>query len=113
MSAYLEIEEVSAEPEFGNCGRSGWGFTLWNAPLYNEPHRPLLERFSKQYPESVLDLPAHYPEEDCVAGSVTWQSHLISIWYEEILAYLRFWSADRATIESFRTALLPLAIIAS
>jgi hypothetical protein len=109
MGAYREIEQVKADPEFGNSGPPGWAIMLWSEPDYSEPHRPLLERFAKQYPECALNLPEHYPEEDCVEGSMTWQSQTISIWYEEILTHLRLWSDNRDAVQSLRAALLPLA----
>lgn len=109
MGAYREIEEVKADPEFGNSGPPGWKIMLWSDPNYSEPHRPLLQRFAKQYPECGLELPEHYPGEDLVDGSMTWQSQPIAIWYEEILTHLRFWSTDRDAIESLRAAILPFA----
>ena len=74
--------------------------------------RPLLERFAEQYPECALTLPKYYSGEDCIEGSMTWQSQAIWVWYEEILTYLRLWSADRDAIESLRAALLPFALAA-
>lgn len=112
MAVYREIEEVRASPQFGNTGPPGWGFTLWNNSRYDEPHRPLLARFAERYPECALDLPAHYVGEDCIEGSMTWQSKVIWIWYENVLEYLWLWSADRDAILSLRTALLPLALAA-
>lgn len=109
MVVYRQIEAVGAEPQYGNSGPPGWGFTLWNKSMDAEPHRRLLENFAARYPECALDLPEYVPHEDCIEGTMIWQSQGIWIWYEAILTHLRLWSSDRAAIESLRAALLPLA----
>jgi len=109
MAAYREIEDVKASPQYANSGPPGWGFLLWSNSLYDEPHRPLLERFAEQHPECALSLPEHYSGEGCIEGSMTWQSNFIWVWYENVLTHLWLWSADRGAIQSLRTALLPFA----
>jgi len=109
MAAYREIEEVKASLQYANSGPNGWGFTLWNDPVFDEPHRPLLERFAEFHPECALALPPYQPDEDCIEGSMTWKSEPIWIWYEHLLTHLWFWSVDRDAIQSLRAALLPLA----
>jgi hypothetical protein len=109
MAVYREIEEVKAAPLYLNSGPAGWSFTLWNNSLFDEPHRPLLERFAALYSDCALDLPEYHTGEDCIEGSMMWQSKYVWVWYEHDLTHLSLWSADRDAIESLRAAILPLA----
>jgi hypothetical protein len=109
MSAYSKIEEIAASPKYGNTGADGWGFTLWSDLLDDEaPHRALLERLSAAAPEAGIVLPKYDRYEDYIECDAKWASSAVWIYYETILSYLYFWSADRRAVEGVRDALLPL-----
>ncbi|MBB5716789.1 hypothetical protein FHS94_003661 [Sphingomonas aerophila] len=83
---------------------------MWSDKLDDEaPHRLILERFAATHPEAGIKLPPYDRYEDYVEATAIWNGALVAIYYETILSYLWLWSPDRATVSSFRTALLPLA----
>jgi hypothetical protein len=104
MSLSYRIDPVEAQPQFGNTGPEGWGFTLWcdNRPDYDSIHRSFLERFAAAHPQAVLSLPPYSPGEDCIEGWLEWAGQPVWIWYENILDYLYLWCSDRAAVEELR-----------
>jgi hypothetical protein len=108
MAAYSEIEEVAASPQFGNTGPSGWGFHMWSGLLDDKaPHRQLLERFAAAFPQAGITLPAYDRYEDYVECYASWSSASLWVYYETILRYLWFWSADQLAVEQLRAAIVP------
>ena len=109
MSAYSEIEQVSARPRNLNSGPPGWGFVMWSQKLDDEaPHRQLLEQFAELYPNAGVELPAYDRYEDYVEATAAWDSGEIAIYYETILSYLWLWSPNRDVVTSFREVILSL-----
>lgn len=108
MVTYSKTDEVAASPQYGNSGPDGWGFTLWSELLDDEaPHRPLLERFSAAFPQAGIVLPEYDRYEDFVECYAEWNSASVWVYYETILSYLWFWSADRSAVVGIRAGLLP------
>ena len=113
MSAFERVDEVGPSPEFGNSGSAGWAFTLWGSPSCEElAHRRLLETFAAAYPASALHLPPQQECEDLIEGSLVWEYHPVSIWFETGLNFTFLWSSDRAALFNLRQALLPFACAA-
>jgi hypothetical protein len=110
MTDYYEIEAVAPAPQFGNSGPEGWGFTLGSERSHDEaPYRALLERLADVHPQAALSLPEWEEGEDLIEGWLVWKGEYVWVWFETLLSHLWLWSFDRATIESLRTAILPLA----
>lgn len=110
MSAYAKIDEVEQSPKFVNCGPVGWGFTLWSHLLDDEaPHRPVLEQFARVHEGFSLTLPKPDRYEDCVEGSLKWETHDVWVYFETILSHLWLWSPDRQAVEELRALIVPVA----
>jgi len=110
VTAYYNISEVEALPQFRNSGPPGWCITF-DATLLDDqaPHRQLLESFAASYPEARLNLPDYHRYEDCIEGSMQWAGKEIWIWYETILSYLALWCSDREAADSLHKAIVPMA----
>jgi hypothetical protein len=110
MTAFVRIEDVQSSPQFGNCGPEGWAFALWgSATCQEEAHRRLIESVAALSPNAQLRLPEWVAGEDCIEGSMLWEDAPVWIWFETVLNFTSFWSANRRSIDSLRAAALPLA----
>jgi hypothetical protein len=105
------VEPVGPHSQYGTTGPGGWGFTIWGAPDGEDfMYRHLLERLAQLDPDARLSLPEWYEGEDLIEGELIWRGHHVWVWYETVLTHTWLWSADRATAESLRDALVPLAL---
>ena len=108
MPAFVEIDEVAAVPEFGNSGRSGWGFTLWGDATSNDGiYRGLLESFASEFPDTKLILPPWQEHEDMIEGTMVWKGRSVSVWFETALSHIFLWTDDRDAMTDLRSAILP------
>ena len=107
MAAYT-IDHTNAALKGGNHGPNGWSFTLYSELVGKDaPYRCALEAFARSHPHALVALPNWVRDEDCVEGTLIWEGQPVDIYFEAmVLSYLKFWSSDRAAIESLKTEFL-------
>ncbi len=66
----------------------------------------MLERLVDANEGCSLTLPPPDPLEDFVEGSLLWEHHQVSVYYETTLSYLSLWARDRAPVEELRAVIL-------
>ncbi|OQW74360.1 MAG: hypothetical protein BVN33_08515 [Proteobacteria bacterium ST_bin13] len=114
---FSSISLVSKALRGGNHGEEGWDFDLI-CDDYNyladddtgvaNPYRRFLEELAAKNSECSVDLPEWTPSEDCIEGSLIWRGNSVDCYYETLLNFLKFWSADRNTVEELRAEIIRL-----
>ena len=104
--------KVRVAPVIEPDGENGWTIVLLFGAGFNEdiPFRKILAeiveilRVSR---DSSLELPPYVDGEDGVEGTMTFGTERLTVYYEQILAYLSLSSSVRATLEDVAARILP------
>ena len=111
---FSSISLVLKARQGGNQGEEGWEFSL-SCDDYNylaedddtvNPYRRFLEELPAKNTEYSVDLPEWTPSEDCIQGSLIWRGDSVDCYYETLINFLKFWSADRDAVEELRAEII-------
>jgi hopanoid-associated phosphorylase len=113
---FSSVSRVEKGMRGGNQGEEGWNFDLTCDDIDYFAHdesvvnsyRRFLEELPAKNPEWSVDLPEWTPSEDCIEGSLIWRGNSVHCYYETLLNFLTFWSADRNTVEELRAEIIRL-----